>query len=764
MYVSGRVDRFDMVDIYLFTVVALKMMVLKLGYTMFYNYLRPFTSLDEGLYALACEEDASKAQGPNINPVVTQQIALDNALVAPAKRLKIERCNARIEFNKTQKEETYQVTLDALKLSPCYPAFHITAKVPEIYMNQFYNTIKKIEDSNTYNFNLDKKKCRVDTEVFCEILHICPRIPNQEFDDPPSEDELISFIQELGYSGICNMLSAIRLDSLRESRAQILWGMYNQKNVDYVALMWEDFMYQADNREISSARKEHMPYPRFTKVIISHFISKDKTISMRNKINLHTICDDSLLDIKDFKAFKTYYDFATEKATPKKARKFKKIASPTKKLSPILEEEPAKKSKRVKRPAKKSTTNPTAGVIIRDALGVSVSNKKAPAKDDRGKGIELLSDAALLEAAQLKKALKKSKQETHILYASSSSEGADLESEVPDESKGNSEYESDGVNDDDDNGNDDDSGDDDGGNDARDSERTESDDDEIQLALIILSQPRMLSVLLSQRKSCNLIGYSGINGLGLVLCHWELEGWFGKDCPRGHWTSSGQETTCLKKNNDLQKECKEFDRILREHAADHLSTLENPHQDELEKKEITETFPLKTLGMIAFRGDSSTPWFSIIANYHAGNFIMKGMSSQQKKKFFKDVKHYFLDDPYLFKIYVDQVIRRCVHGQKAVDILTACHNGPTGRHHGANLTAKKSLILVFISLLFTDMPMTWSHGVTLVNVKEKSCNVFMYKERTNNLNPTHGDPGSQALEACTRPVPYHPSSPVSTAL
>nr|GFB12864.1 reverse transcriptase domain-containing protein [Tanacetum cinerariifolium] len=80
-------------------------------------------------------------------------------------------------------------------------------------------------------------------------------------------------------------------------------------------------------------------------------------------------------------------------------------------------------------------------------------------------------------------------------------------------------------------------------------------------------------------------------------------------------------------------------------ADDHLSRLENPHQDELEKKEITKTFPLETLGMIAFHGDSN------------------------------------------------QVIRRCVHGQEVVDILTACHNGPTGGHHSANLTAKKSLIL-----------------------------------------------------------------------
>ncbi|GJS82590.1 reverse transcriptase domain-containing protein [Tanacetum coccineum] len=97
--------------------------------------------------------------------------------------------------------------------------------------------------------------------------------------------------------------------------------------------------------------------------------------------------------------------------------------------------------------------------------------------------------------------------------------------------------------------------------------------------------------------------------------------------------------------------------------ADHLSRLENPHQ---------VPYGLPTLQIT-----------------HAGNFVVKGMSSQQKKKFFKDVKHYFWNDPYLFRHCVDQVIRRCVHGQEAIDILTACHNGPTGGHHGANYTTKK---------------------------------------------------------------------------
>ncbi|GKC12942.1 reverse transcriptase domain-containing protein [Tanacetum coccineum] len=87
--------------------------------------------------------------------------------------------------------------------------------------------------------------------------------------------------------------------------------------------------------------------------------------------------------------------------------------------------------------------------------------------------------------------------------------------------------------------------------------------------------------------------------------------------------------------------------------------------------------------------NKSTPWFSDFTNFYAGNFIVKGMSSQQKKKFFKDVKHYFWDDPYLFRTCADQIIRRCVHGQEALEILKACHEGPTGGHHSANLTAQK---------------------------------------------------------------------------
>nr|GEW71911.1 putative ribonuclease H-like domain-containing protein [Tanacetum cinerariifolium] len=165
----------------------------------------------------------------NMNPIATQQATLDNALVPPEKRLILKECNARITFSKPQREETYQITLEALKLSPCYLAFVITAEVLEIYMYQFWTTIKKIRNSYAYNFKLEKKKYRVDTEVFCEILQICPRILNQYFIAPPLEEEL---------------------------PWRTFAAIINRKNVDYVAMLWEDFMYQANIREIKTTKEE----------------------------------------------------------------------------------------------------------------------------------------------------------------------------------------------------------------------------------------------------------------------------------------------------------------------------------------------------------------------------------------------------------------------------------------------------------------------------------------------------------------------------
>nr|GFA85407.1 retrovirus-related Pol polyprotein from transposon 17.6 [Tanacetum cinerariifolium] len=86
------------------------------------------------------------------------------------------------------------------------------------------------------------------------------------------------------------------------------------------------------------------------------------------------------------------------------------------------------------------------------------------------------------------------------------------------------------------------------------------------------------------------------------------------------------------------------------------------------------------------------------------------MTSQQKQKFFKDARYYFWDDPYLFRTYADQIIRCCVAGKEAIDILNAFHSGPTRRHYGANYTAKK----VFDSGFY--WPSIYNDAFELVNV------------------------------------------------
>ncbi|GJR49376.1 hypothetical protein Tco_1399897 [Tanacetum coccineum] len=233
------------------------------------------------------------------------------------------------------------------------------------------------------------------------------------------------------------------LDKLRLSRAQIFWGMYYKKNVDYVELLWEDFIYQINNR--GQKKQENMYYPRFTKVIIHYFLTKDKTVSMRNKIGMHTCRDDYLintlrfisanevsqiygarllesltsLEMRETKAYKTYLGYATGVTPPKIARKFKK-ASPSKKninlnLVPMVEKP---KSAKKKVPAMKTTRKYSSGVVLRDNHVVSLSKKKEKVTIDKGKGIELLSEEALTKEAQLKEVRRKSMRDFHQTHPS----------------------------------------------------------------------------------------------------------------------------------------------------------------------------------------------------------------------------------------------------------------------------------------------------------------------------------------------------------
>ncbi|GJZ50849.1 reverse transcriptase domain-containing protein [Tanacetum coccineum] len=121
-------------------------------------------------------------------------------------------------------------------------------------------------------------------------------------------------------------------------------------------------------------------------------------------------------------------------------------------------------------------------------------------------------------------------------------------------------------------------------------------------------------------------------------------------------------------------------------AADHLTRIKNDKISD--DSEVDDNFPGETLMEINTKDE---PWFADFANYLVADIIPKGMTYQQKNKFFSDLKHYFWEEPYLFKVCSDGMIRRCISGPETRTILDQCHHGPTGGHYGPNVTAKKVL-------------------------------------------------------------------------
>ncbi|GJV13832.1 reverse transcriptase domain-containing protein [Tanacetum coccineum] len=90
-------------------------------------------------------------------------------------------------------------------------------------------------------------------------------------------------------------------------------------------------------------------------------------------------------------------------------------------------------------------------------------------------------------------------------------------------------------------------------------------------------------------------------------------------------------------------------------AANHLSRFENPHMEVLTEREIADKFSDEHLMMLKSKFNNDEPW----------------------------------EEPYAFKLCVDNIMRRCVAGSETLEILAHCHSGPTGGHHSASVTAKK---------------------------------------------------------------------------
>nr|GEX79076.1 hypothetical protein [Tanacetum cinerariifolium] len=269
------------------------------------------------------------------------------------------------------------------------------------------------------NFRLpsDVKSKESTLQVVYDVLRRCPffkAIPGQSFDELPFEEEILKFLR---------------------------------RNIDYAFLIWEEFMYQVEHK--NHKKSNEMYYPRFTKVIIHHFMSKDLSIPRRNKVNWHYVRDDMIFstikvvsrhqntqqygvmlpieltneEIKNSKAYKEYYACATREAAPK----------------------PKASARRKKSGSDTSITPPTAITTLTTTVAVTprltaAAKGKQPAK---AKSPSDPSELARTETQQLKIVLRRSKQETHIsqLGGFGTDEGTSSKPGVPDVPSDDSEEE-----------------------------------------------------------------------------------------------------------------------------------------------------------------------------------------------------------------------------------------------------------------------------------------------------------------------------------
>nr|GFA55898.1 hypothetical protein [Tanacetum cinerariifolium] len=146
-----------------------------------------------------------------IDTTIDQQVAMDEALVPHAHKLRIGRSNFRLLSDIYSKESTLQLVYDVLRLTPFFKAFLVTVDVLEIYMQEFWATATIHHHSIL--FKMDKKKHIVNLESFREMLHMCPRLPGQSFVEPPFEEEIVAFLWFLRHSGAIRRLTDVNINN-----------------------------------------------------------------------------------------------------------------------------------------------------------------------------------------------------------------------------------------------------------------------------------------------------------------------------------------------------------------------------------------------------------------------------------------------------------------------------------------------------------------------------------------------------------------------
>ncbi|GJT64079.1 hypothetical protein Tco_1015559 [Tanacetum coccineum] len=251
---------------------------------------------------------------------IADQIALDDALVAPADRLKIGKCNLRLSSDVTSKEATLQVVYDVLKLTPFYKAFQVTADAPEIYMQEFWASA--YVHNRSVRFKMNNKKHILGLDQFRDILQICPKVGNKKFEEPPLEKEILAFLASLGHSGDIRKIDHLQLSSTNVS-------VVNHPMTVFVFLKLNSCGVFVMDKDPSIPRRNKVNWhyarddPMFTTINV---ISRNEDTQLYGAILPVALTNE---DIRNSESYKEYYAIASGTIPPKTKGSKKKANTDT---------------------------------------------------------------------------------------------------------------------------------------------------------------------------------------------------------------------------------------------------------------------------------------------------------------------------------------------------------------------------------------------------------------------------------------------------
>ncbi|GJU11479.1 retrovirus-related pol polyprotein from transposon TNT 1-94 [Tanacetum coccineum] len=251
---------------------------------------------------------AQRQQAADVHP---DELCLRN------KRYDLMDANKKVYLENVQCPSESKILKNIITNHPLRFSIAASASVPWIYMAQFWHTLKEDGSKNRLKFLLDRKELTLTLDDFRTIFDLPQPNDNNHasFVPPPSFSDMVPFYKQvLGFTMELKTVSNFKIPGLLQpwqtlckifskclttrvtgwdqpplQIMQMLYCFVNNIHVDYAELMWEGIYYSLHHPATS------IPYPRFTKIIISHYMTIFPDISRRARDAYHNLQDDDIM-------------------------------------------------------------------------------------------------------------------------------------------------------------------------------------------------------------------------------------------------------------------------------------------------------------------------------------------------------------------------------------------------------------------------------------------------------------------------------------